>query len=62
MIRKYVAVSKPLIFKEFDEFKKPIGWLRLEYLKRDILSDTKNAAKFTKTEIRRILKEECVCR
>ncbi len=29
MKRKYFALSKPLKINEFEEYKKPMGWLRL---------------------------------
>ena len=41
MIRKYVNLSKPLQINEFDEYKKPMGWIRLDRIieyKKDVLS------------------------
>lgn len=40
MKKTYVRLSKPLEFKKFDEYKKPIGWLSLEgalkYMKENL--------------------------
>jgi hypothetical protein len=57
MKRKYVSIGKPIGFKIFDEWKKPTGWIRLEYLKRDLLQNPEITRKFTKSEIKKILFE-----
>lgn len=49
----YVNVSKPLMFRKFEKFLAPMGWIRIDILKRKI-KDNNYAIKFTTEELKLI--------
>ena len=50
----YVNLSKPLKFKEFEELKSPMGWIRIDLLKKKLKENKKFKEKFSPPEIRLI--------
>ena len=54
----YVQIGKPLEFKRFNMMKVPIGWYRIDLLKKKLKEDKKFRAKFNKEEIKEIFKRK----
>ncbi len=48
---KYISLTKPIQIIEFEEFKKPMGWIRLDSVLKTHKED------LTKEEIKQIKKE-----
>ena len=52
--KTYVFVGKPLVFRRFELYSSPMGWLRIDILKNKIKDDINYRKKFTQNEIKLI--------
>jgi len=50
MRRKYVSIGNPITIREFEQFNAPLGWKRIDYLKKDLRENPSFRKKFTKSE------------
>lgn len=56
MKKTYVMLSKPLLFKRFELYSAPIGWVRIDILKKKLKENKDFRSKFTREEIQQINK------
>ena len=50
----YVMVSKPLEIRKFEKYHAPMGWIRIDILKRKLREDRNYKAKFNQIELKEL--------
>ena len=54
MKRTYVKTGKPLVFKKYEQSTQPIGWVRIDLLRKRLKEDKKYKSQFTQSELKQI--------